>query len=196
MGWTFTNKPKGESVKEFFSKEFNYENETSVGRVIDCSASLREAYLAYEIEKKNNGGQKEVVAIVCLIQYTKDPYYNFGYKDMDETMWPYYYNCPERILKLLTPTTNENALEWRKRCWENIERKKARPKFEVGDILEFEEPIEFSGGIKMKQLKVASKRRLLFRDPNGGFGLFKLRRNTLKTVPYKVLKEKKEEERR
>ena len=32
--------------------------------------------------------------------------------------------CPENILKLLTPTSDEYANEWRKRCWDNIKRGK------------------------------------------------------------------------
>ena len=43
-------------------------------------------------------------------------YYDFGYKDMDETMGPYQYNCPDSILDLLTPTDSEWARQWRDRC--------------------------------------------------------------------------------
>ena len=60
--------------------------------------------------------------MVCLLDYRPNEYYNIGYKDMEESEGPYYYNCPERILKLLTPTSNEYALRWRKKCWERIER--------------------------------------------------------------------------
>lgn len=37
----------------------------------------------------------------------------FGYKDMDETMHPYYYDAPISLINKLTPTDNENANEWR-----------------------------------------------------------------------------------
>ena len=55
----------------------------------------------------------DVWAIVCLTSLNRG---EFGYKDMDETMHPYYYDCPKAILDLLTPTTNENALKWREMC--------------------------------------------------------------------------------
>ena len=41
----------------------------------------------------------------------------FGYKDMSEDMCPYYFDCPIEILELLSPTENENAIEWRKCCY-------------------------------------------------------------------------------
>jgi len=113
VGWTFTQKSKGLSIKEFFEKEFN----GTSGKVLDCASRLHEAYLAYEISPG------EVIGIVCALQYRPYDYYNFGYKDMDENMGPYFYNCPKRILELLTPTTSKYAKEWRRRCWRNIKRK-------------------------------------------------------------------------
>lgn len=49
---------------------------------------------------------------------------NFSYKDMDETMIPCYYDCPESILKLLSDTNNENALEYRRLCREKRRKRK------------------------------------------------------------------------
>ena len=67
----------------------------------------------------------DVFALVCLTSTNKRDYYNFGYKAMDETSGPYKYSCPTKILKLLTPTNNETANEWRKACWEYHEKKAA-----------------------------------------------------------------------
>lgn len=44
----------------------------------------------------------------------------WGYKAMDETSGPYECAAPRSILKLLSPTSNEYALDWRKRCWDNL----------------------------------------------------------------------------
>ena len=44
--------------------------------------------------------------------------FDFGYKDMDETCMPYYFDCPVSILNLLTPTDNEYANKWRNACRE------------------------------------------------------------------------------
>lgn len=84
--------------------------------------------------KKDNDGksiyedipkeERKVFGVVFLTSVDMKDYFNFYYKDMDETMMPCYYNCPKSILKLLSDTDNENALEWRSLCYENIEKKK------------------------------------------------------------------------
>lgn len=56
---------------------------------------------------------------------------DFGYKDMDETMIPCYYDCPKGILDLLTPTDDERANEWRRLCREK--KPSAIKKAKVGD---------------------------------------------------------------
>lgn len=60
----------------------------------------------------------------CAIFLTSISGNNFSYKDMDETMIPCYYDCPESILKLLSDTNNENALEYRRLCREKKKEKK------------------------------------------------------------------------
>lgn len=48
---------------------------------------------------------------------------DLGYKDMDESSGPLQYDCPVSILKLLSPTDNENTMEWRKKCYERSKKK-------------------------------------------------------------------------
>lgn len=57
------------------------------------------------------------------------PYWNFGYKDMDETVGPCECDCPKSILDLLTPTDNEIANMWRERCYRRLEDKKHKRSF-------------------------------------------------------------------
>ena len=61
---------------------------------------------------------KEVYAIVILISTSRSDGFNFGYKDMSEFCGPYETKCPKSILKLLTPTDNKWANEWRQKCWD------------------------------------------------------------------------------
>jgi len=104
MGWTFTHKPKG-SIKKFFEKEFN----SDTCKVVDCKVKNFVAYIAYQTPKA-------IIALVCLLKYQRNDYFNFGYKDMDETMGPYYYDCPVSILNQLTPIGSELANKWRNKC--------------------------------------------------------------------------------
>lgn len=155
MGWTFTHKDRDTTVRQFFEKEFH----DPTIKILDvATVGFRECYIA--MERKG-----EVFALVCLLDYRPDDYYNFGYKDMDETMAPYYYNCPERILKILTSTTNEDAITWRGKCWSRIEKNKARPKLKHGDIIKFANPITFVSGTTKDTFKVKKiGRRIRFVD--------------------------------
>lgn len=136
MGWLYQHKPYGMSASEFLRNEFSNEN----FEVLDVAVvKFREAYIALRHKKTN-----EVFCVICLLDYRPHDYYNFGYKDMDETMHPYAYNCPERILKQLTPTDNENANQWRAICWERIQRRSK--KVNNGDIIKFKYPLSFTDG--------------------------------------------------
>lgn len=143
MGWLFTTRPRGESMKDFFSREFNSEN----GKVLDVAlVNFREAYIAYRL-------QDEVIALVCLVQFTPNSYYNIGYKDMEEAMHPYYYNCPKRILEKLTPTQNTSAQSWREACWQRIQEREAK-QVNDGDLIRFRNPINFTNGYTLDTFRV------------------------------------------
>lgn len=47
----------------------------------------------------------------------------FGYKWMDESYGPFFYNYPKSYFKLLTPTKSEFANEWRKKQQEVYDKK-------------------------------------------------------------------------
>jgi len=69
--------------------------------------------------------ERYVWAAVFLTSINSKDYYSFSYKDMSEDMGPCESECPVSILKLLSPTDNQWANEWRERCWENAKRKKS-----------------------------------------------------------------------
>jgi hypothetical protein len=188
MGWTYVYKPKNKSIREFFEERFNYEDNGKYGKVLDCAVvNLKTAYIAYEIG--DTQGKREVIAVVCALNFAPNSYYNFGYKDMDETMGPYLYDCPERILKLLTPTEHEWAKEWREKCWERIRAKKARPRLKKGMVIKFADSIVFRSGKEEDTFRVVDPRKLTFESAGKGyFGTFKLPRWTLEG-PWEVVRE-------
>ena len=65
--------------------------------------------------------EKKVWAAVFLTSVKDGDFY---YKDMDEDMIPFAYDCPKGILDLLSPTEKEGALEWRRLCEEKRNKKK------------------------------------------------------------------------
>ena len=103
-------------------------------------------YAAVTGLKRYNEGKKEDVpkdeqhtfGVVFLTSVDSKDYYNFSYKDMDETCGPFCYDCPESILKLLSPTTSEFAQKWRNGCRKHRKLRKALNDLPVGSVIEFE----------------------------------------------------------
>jgi hypothetical protein len=131
MGWTYFQKP--ENVKQWFEDHLTWESETKLYCCLKSAIKFKVAYAAVEtIDKKT--GTREVWAAVYLLNYTRSNDYNFGYKDQDESLGPFDRKCPASILELLTAPCNENAAQWRQRCWENLAKKKSnnQRKIELG----------------------------------------------------------------
>lgn len=158
MGWTFTSKGS-QTTKEFFEKEFNYDKgDGRSGKIIRFSCTWTIAYMAYEVKvpaTESGPAKTDVIAIVCLLRHVpNDPAgYTFGYKDMTENMGPCERRCPKTILELLTPTTEEYAIGWRKDCWERINKKATAPKVKAGDWVKFAQTIRFRGGSELDTLQ-------------------------------------------
>ena len=165
MGWTYTIKERGEKIKDFFQREFGSGHE-----ILDCKVkNLRTAYLAVK-EKETD----KVYGMVCLLDYVPNDVYNFGYKEIDETMGPNQRECPESILRLLSDTDNEYAKEWRKNCKENIKKRKELSKFKSGDKIVFDNDIVF-GQEKYKEFILVDKRKSLFKVPKNNCALYRIR---------------------
>ena len=188
MGWTYTHRPKGQSALDFFRQEFG-------DGVIDAAATLTEAYIAYQVRDPKTGEIKGVICIVCLTQWVRGDYYNFGYKDMDESMGPGPARCPERILRQLTDydfgseEANRASREWREACWEWVSRRKSRPRLRRGMVIRFHEPIGFPSGRQIREFVVVQANPLRLVDarrPNSG-RYYRLRRSTINWVPFDVV---------
>ena len=100
-----------------------------------------------------------VFAAVFLTSTDMKDYWNFSYKNMDESSGPYECDCPKGILDLLTPTDNEYVNNWRKQCYENIVKKKnpnALNKLPVGTVIKVVMPFDtnyFRSGQEVKLVK-------------------------------------------
>ncbi len=165
MGWIYTHKPSYESVSEFFQRTFNYVSDDGhYGKVIDCAVvNFHTAYLAYEF--LSSEGKPEVMGIVCKLDYAPTDHYNFGYKEIDESSAPFEAECPERILRLLTPARSEWAQIWRDSCWQNLANKKVR--LTRGKRVRSPKPIQFTNGESYQVFTVVSAKDKLFRTEDG-----------------------------
>jgi hypothetical protein len=117
MGWIYIHRKAGLTNLEVFTAEYG------VIHVVDlATTSLHEAYMAY---KRDDG---LVMGVVLFTNYRpRWEQFNFGWQDMDEGMGPCAYNCPDRILALLSPVDllypDNSVLQglaaiWRSKCRE------------------------------------------------------------------------------
>ena len=127
MGWTeyhATHYKNGKvDRKAEMDATYNWEDDNRKIEVLK-SAMVGSTYYAAVKSLNKTNGYECVTAAVCLTSTNANDYFNFAYKDMDETCGPYKCDCPKGILELLTPTDNQYALEWRKACYDNLEKKK------------------------------------------------------------------------
>jgi hypothetical protein len=175
MGWTSLHKQKGQSTSEWFRKEYHLGERY---QLLDIAVvQRREVYIA--IKDTQSG---KVLALVMLVSYSRG-YYNFSYKDMDEFCGPYVFNCPERILNLLSPLTEEDdphgfAGQWRQKCRERIAGRKTLPKITKGIIIDLGRELEFSNGASLRYFIREGKRwRSVHKDGDHylpGRGYYKL----------------------
>ena len=69
--------------------------------------------------------------ITCdLLRYQRD--YGWGYKDMDESMHPYYYSCPLGYLEKVPIDQYGGNAEWRESVQDNHARQKERRRQRAG----------------------------------------------------------------
>jgi hypothetical protein len=78
-----------------------------------------------------------------------------------------YHDCPAKVFKLLTPTTNAYAIEWRAKVAEHLAKKKATPKVVVGSRVVFTHPIKFTDGSELKDFIFLGRNRFKAALSNG-----------------------------
>ena len=175
MGWlSMTTAGMGghKTPKAYLDDQFTYSRALDGGgtrgmRVIDSAfVGNRVWYAATEITQDDE--PLYVIALVCLVRWNpnaKDGYV-FAYKDQEETMGPCEDGCPARILRLLSPTAKESALDWRRRCLVQL-RLRAR-KVENGMRIRFPRPIKFSDGHSDTEFIVVKRgEKITFRNAAG-----------------------------
>lgn len=122
MGWTsyHANFYKNGKVDRKAEIDTMWNDDTSHKFTV-LKSSMKGSVYYGAIKQKNTG---EVFAVVFLTSTDMKDYFNFSYKDMDETCGPYQCDCPKGILDLLTPTDNEMANAWRETCYERLKAKR------------------------------------------------------------------------
>lgn len=192
MGWLtmpFTSMGGHVSAKAYLDDQFTYtrtiDGGTSGLKVLASSCPQNRIYYA-AAQVMNNGVGGEIFAIVCKVLWNPNSKTGeqFGYKDMTEAMGPCEDNCPQHILDLLTSTDKEHALDWRRRCAENLKRRSR--KLADGDRIRLPEAVKFSDGHEGREFIVEKRgRRMTLRDPesHGRYRISRLMERQWQVVP-------------
>lgn len=133
MGTITTHRAKGITNDEWFQREVLGE-----GCTILASSTIKGVY--YAAVRNDDTGW--VWALVIKTHRAPRSYHNFGWKSMDETMGPCYYDAPAKVLDLLSPTESEYANEWRARC-----RELAAKTLTAGQTIRVPQPLTFWVGV-------------------------------------------------
>lgn len=158
MGWSAFH--LDEPVKDWFIRGFNQRAEV-------LATSLVKFQTLYAAIRDKETGQ--VWCATYLINFQPKEYDNFAYKNLDEFDGPCRYDCPERILKLLTPLNDEldpegYARNWREKCWIRINAQKEQAKIirkaKTKDcVLMSKEILKFTNGCEYQYFKKANGNR-------------------------------------
>lgn len=133
MGSTSTYRAKGLTNDEWFGTEV-----VGTQREILASASIKGVW--YAAIRESDG---EVYAAVVLFHWSRGQF-NFTWKSMTEHMGPGAYDCPAKILDLLTATGSESAMEWRAACRAKLARKADQDQLKPGDRIRVHGGLSFN----------------------------------------------------
>lgn len=106
MGWTF---PYGASRSDVID-ELTREQKTANGGIFRTLRKCFKGNTMYALHETGPEGETRKWIGVYLLQRSGG---DWGYKDMDESMGPIYYDCPVSYLDQADEPSNEYAKQWR-----------------------------------------------------------------------------------
>lgn len=130
MGWTYAFERPADPKAELDGL-LTWSDARGRRRVLDSAIVRLRVYYA-AVEHIAPDGARQVWAAVFLVDFRRGADgLAFGYKDMAEHMGPVESECPERILRRLTPLSDAEdpqgwARAWRERCWAHLTARQAR----------------------------------------------------------------------
>jgi hypothetical protein len=179
MGWTFFYKPKGK-------KAIDTIREDAMGadwydqRVVAATATREAVFLVVKTNEPDSkvyvpdaDGTVRQLAVIAIKNSPKArDGYNFGYKDMTETMGPYGLEAPMSIIAQASPLQDpigpqpgfsslRSATEYRERSRAKAEADAFKRGLKPGTIVKLPKPLSFGG--QMQQTFTVDRKRVLGR---------------------------------
>ncbi len=96
MGWTFT---QGAERADIIARQIrSWDNDTHAGRIVRHCLKGNVLWTVQELTDKQAGTVKRFIGCDLL---ERERGYGWGYKDLCESMHPYYYTCPLAYLDMV-----------------------------------------------------------------------------------------------
>lgn len=105
MGWTFTKSSRADLIEEITRDQ----SLANGGVCRTLRKSFRGNVMYTLLAETREGKTTKLIGVTLLAREGS----SWGYKDMDETMGPHYYDCPLSFLDEADAPRNETAAEWR-----------------------------------------------------------------------------------
>lgn len=161
MGWTFFHKPKGQKAIDTIRRQFG--EDWWNANVVAASATFEAVHIVVrsadhwqgKVYVPDTDGMIRAIGVIAIKSVPKD-HYNFGYKDMAETMGPVGRECAASIIAAASPLLPKppdgedwnplrSAHEYRERSLAFAKAKALKRTVKVGAKIKLEKPLSFSG---------------------------------------------------
>lgn len=190
MGWTFFPKPKGKGAVETIKEQFGAQ--WWADKVVASSATWNTVFLVVESHEPDSkvyvpeadGTVRTIAVIAIKNQPRARDGFNFGYKDMTETMGPYGNEAPLSIIAKASPLQDpigpqprfsslRSATEYRERSRAKAEAKAAKRGLKPGAKVTLAKPLSFGGSMQqtfmVERARIQGRKGMstVFRAENG-----------------------------
>lgn len=168
MGWLSGWHSRAELVDHLTrdQKTDHGDGRSTTWKVLKKAFRGNNLWAVIERDDYSNGEVVESTTFICLFMLQRFGNEGWGYKPVEASMGPTYYNCPTSWFHEV-PVDGEYDRRWREACLEaRARRKRLRP----GVHIEFDRDIRFSDGCTGRLFgAVRSGSRLYFKRENGGY---------------------------
>ncbi len=183
MGWTYFAS-RGRDTITLLKETFVAENAHAKWEWLDHAVRGTVVYAVMRLTPKDGSkdttyvpdadGSFRFIAVFLTSRRGRDGY-DFGYKDITESMGPVEKDCPKRLLDLASPFRDDyqgSGRAWRDACVNrrvDVRRAKAaKPK--PGQTFRTLKPVKFRNGAELSlfeclEIKRGGRRRVLYRPP-------------------------------
>ena len=165
MGWCYANE---EGPRKAFIAERleGWDTDGATAKLLAHADHGSRLWKVYEFTYKQGERAGQTERFIALDLIAKWRGHGWGYKDMEETMGPCYYDCPLRFLEMVPAPEGEFVQEWRARVreyWAAKAKVKAKIRsLKIGDVL------SLVPGCTPQQVTIVSLKPLRGRGPQGG----------------------------